>query len=50
MADPRTPLMVGLPEGLLLLATDDVTGRIDTKSGALDNGVAGEAGKGGITG
>lgn len=41
MADPRTPLIVDLPEGLLLLATDDVTGRIDTKSGALDYGLTG---------
>lgn len=41
MADPRTPLIVDLPEGLLLLATDDLTGRIDTKSGALDYGLAG---------
>jgi hypothetical protein len=41
MEIPRTPLIVDLPEGLLLLATDDATGRIDTKSGALDYGVAG---------
>jgi hypothetical protein len=41
MTDPRTPLIVDLPEGLLLLATDDVSGRIDTKSGALDYGLAG---------
>jgi hypothetical protein len=36
-----TPLIVDLPEGLLLLATDDVSGRINTKSGALDYGLAG---------
>jgi hypothetical protein len=41
METTRTPLIVDLPEGLLLLATDDATGRIGTKSGALDYGVAG---------
>jgi golgi phosphoprotein 3 len=41
METTRTPLIVDLPEGLLLLAIDDATGRIETRSGALDYGVAG---------
>lgn len=37
----RTPVIVTLPESLLLLATDDESGHISTKSGALDYGLAG---------
>jgi len=36
-----SPLIVDLSEGLLLLATDDASGRINTKSGALDYGLSG---------
>jgi golgi phosphoprotein 3 len=41
MTESSTPIPVDLPERLLLLATDDASGRVDTKSGALDLGLAG---------
>jgi hypothetical protein len=41
MDDRQTPVPVTLPESLLLLVTDDVTGQISTKSGALNYGLAG---------
>jgi hypothetical protein len=41
MLHEKTPVIVDLPEGLLLLATDNTTGRVATKSGALDHGLAG---------
>jgi hypothetical protein len=41
MTDGRTPIAVDLPERLLLLATDDKSGHVDTKSGAIALGLAG---------
>lgn len=41
MHDENISPNAGLPESLLLLATDDETGEIDTKSGALGYGLAG---------
>ena len=41
MNSQKMPVIVDLPEGLLLLATDDATGHVATKSGALDRGLAG---------
>lgn len=41
MDGQRTPMMVTLPESLLLVAIDDETGRIASKSGALGYGLAG---------
>ena len=41
MDGQRTSMMVTLPESLLLVAIDDETGRIASKSGALGYGLAG---------
>jgi hypothetical protein len=41
MENSNMPEIVNLPEALLLLAIDDETGRVESKSGALDLGLGG---------